>query len=167
MVFSKWTFSLWKAHHIFCISFISPRTDKNSILWDKGLMTSVWESLILSAGWSDRILGKVLIVCVCVCESGCPFRAVPLQSKGAGFCYLSPATTTKQLLVEGCSDSWEISRRGLVGGATCRKTPDFPVHSWEEPDDQTPLWRQPCGWRYNKRGTDTPVHRLEKPAFPL
>ena len=37
-----------------------------------------------------------------ICESGCPFRAVPLQSKGAGFCYLSPATTTKQLLVEGC-----------------------------------------------------------------
>lgn len=37
-----------------------------------------------------------------ICEPGCSFRAVPLQSKGAGFCYLAPATTTKQLLGEGC-----------------------------------------------------------------
>ena len=50
-------------------------------------MTSVWESLILSAGWSDRILGKVLIVCVCVCvcvcererERECVYAHVPLS----------------------------------------------------------------------------------------
>ena len=48
-------------------------------------MTSVWESLILSAGWSDRILGKVLIVCVCVCvrererERACMYAHVPLS----------------------------------------------------------------------------------------
>ena len=60
-------------------------------------MTSIWESLILSAGWSDRILGKVLIVCVCVCvcvrererereregererESACVYAHVPLS----------------------------------------------------------------------------------------
>ena len=71
MVFSKWTFSLWKAHHIFRISLISPRTDKNSTPWDKGLTTSIWESLILSAGWSDMILGKVPIVCVCACVCVC------------------------------------------------------------------------------------------------
>ena len=71
MVFSKWTFSLWKAHHIFRISLISPRTDKNSTPWDKGLTTSIWESLILSADWSDMILGKVPIVCVCACVCVC------------------------------------------------------------------------------------------------
>ena len=37
-----------------------------------------------------------------MCESGSPFRVVPFQSKGVGFCYLSPVTITKQLLVEGC-----------------------------------------------------------------
>ena len=32
------------------------------------------------------------------------------------------------------------------------KYPDFPAHSWEEPDARTPLRRQPCGRRHKTKG---------------
>ena len=56
------------------------------------------------------------------------------------------------------------SRRSLVGGATCRKTPIARSALDKNPMPGHPLEGNPVDEGTTRRGTDTPVHRPEKPT---
>ena len=56
------------------------------------------------------------------------------------------------------------SRRSLVGGATCRKTPIARSALDKNPMPGHPLEGNPVDEGTTRRGTDTPMHHPEKPT---
>ena len=107
---------------------------------------------------NEQILTEVPITPETTCRDVVEFCKEP----GEGSCHLAEVWRGNGMAwsgrgsrpsrrTSGWGRSQGNSRRSVVGGHL-PKYPDFPAHSWEEPDARTSLRRQPCGRRHKMKG---------------